>query len=220
MSRRDDESHDTAAKLFSIYARPVPAVIEMLKRENEQLPDLLALHRAVASGAAPPHISVTDGILYFKIRVYVSRDSLAQSAILAECHDTPTAGHPGVQRTLARVSAVFYWLGLSRHSRLCCCVLYVPINEVHPRQAQWPDSSITNTGHGLGGRVHGFHCGASPSNGYTAVMVVVDRLSKYAHFGALKTGFDSPRVARLFVNTVVKLHGFPTKLCQIGIPYS
>ena len=50
------------------------------------------------------------------------------------------------------------------------------------------------------------------SQGYTAIMVVVDRLSKYAHFGDLKTGFDAPRVARLFVDTMVKLHGFPKKL--------
>ena len=43
-------------------------------------------------------------------------------------------------------------------------------------------------------------------------MVVVDRLSKYAHFGALKPGFDVRQVAKLFVETVVKLRGFPKKL--------
>ena len=43
-------------------------------------------------------------------------------------------------------------------------------------------------------------------------MVVVDCLSRYAHFGALKPGFDAARVASLFVDTVVKLHGFPSKL--------
>lgn len=57
-----------------------------------------------------------------------------------------------------------------------------------------------------------FIVGLPPSQGYTAIMVVVDRLSKYAHFGALKPGFDAPKVARLFIDTVVKLHGFPHKL--------
>ena len=57
-----------------------------------------------------------------------------------------------------------------------------------------------------------FIIGLPASQGYSAIMVVVDRLSKYAHFGALKTVFDAPRVARLFVDTVVKLHGFSKKL--------
>lgn len=43
-------------------------------------------------------------------------------------------------------------------------------------------------------------------------MVVVDRLSKYAHFAALPTCFDALRVAYLFVNTVVRHHGFPKTL--------
>ena len=28
---------------------------------------------------------------------------------MRECHDTPTVGHPGVQRTLALVKQAFYW---------------------------------------------------------------------------------------------------------------
>ena len=57
-----------------------------------------------------------------------------------------------------------------------------------------------------------FIVGLPNSQGHTTVMVVVDRLSKYVHFGALKPKFDAPRVARLFVETVVKLHSFPEKL--------
>lgn len=54
-----------------------------------------------------------------------------------------------------------------------------------------------------------FITGLPPSQGYTAIMVVVDRLSKYAHFAALPTCFDVVRVAQLFVNTMVRHHGFP-----------
>lgn len=42
--------------------------------------------------------------------------------------------------------------------------------------------------------------------------MVVDRFSKYAHFAALPTRFDTLRVAHLFVNTVVHHHGFPKTL--------
>lgn len=57
-----------------------------------------------------------------------------------------------------------------------------------------------------------FIVGLPPSNGCRAIIVEVDRLSKYAHFGALKSGFDARRVAKLCVETVVKLHGLPKKL--------
>lgn len=57
-----------------------------------------------------------------------------------------------------------------------------------------------------------FITGLTPSRGYTLIMVVVDRLSKYAHFAPLPTKFDALRVAHLFINTVVRHHGFPKTL--------
>ena len=46
----------------------------------------------------------------------------------------------------------------------------------------------------------------------TSILVVVDRLSKYAHFGALPSSFDAPRVARLFVDMVIRHHGIPQEI--------
>lgn len=57
-----------------------------------------------------------------------------------------------------------------------------------------------------------FITGLPPSRGYTVIMVVVDRLSKYAHFAPLPTKFDVIRVTHLFINNVVQHHGFPKTL--------
>lgn len=43
-------------------------------------------------------------------------------------------------------------------------------------------------------------------------MVVVDRLSKYSYFAPLPTSFNALRVANLFIDSVVKHHGFPKNL--------
>lgn len=43
-------------------------------------------------------------------------------------------------------------------------------------------------------------------------MVLVDRLSKYAHFSALPTDFNVVKVAEIFLKDVIKLHGIPTSI--------
>ncbi|KAL5818354.1 hypothetical protein ACOSQ3_022242 [Xanthoceras sorbifolium] len=54
--------------------------------------------------------------------------------------------------------------------------------------------------------------GLSSLNGHTMVMVVVDRLSKYAHFILLKHPFTAILVAKAFLNHVVRLHGLPSSI--------
>lgn len=50
------------------------------------------------------------------------------------------------------------------------------------------------------------------SHGFTIIMVVVDRYSKAAHFGALPTHYSTYKVVILFLDTICKLHGFPRSL--------
>ena len=49
--------------------------------------------------------------------------------------------------------------------------------------------------------------GLPKSKGYDTILVVVDRLSKYAYFLALRYPFTAPVVANLFMREVVRLHG-------------
>jgi hypothetical protein len=43
----------------------------------------------------------------------------------------------------------------------------------------------------------------------SVIMVVVDRLSKYAHFCALQNPFIASKVAQIFMDNIFKLHGMP-----------
>ena len=47
------------------------------------------------------------------------------------------------------------------------------------------------------------------SNGYDAILVVVDRLTKMKHFMACKGTYDAEEVARLYTKYVWKIHGLP-----------
>lgn len=50
------------------------------------------------------------------------------------------------------------------------------------------------------------------SNGKITILVVVDRLSKYAHFLSLSHPYRAVVVARLFFDNIFKLHGLPKSI--------
>jgi hypothetical protein len=54
-----------------------------------------------------------------------------------------------------------------------------------------------------------FIIGLPKSEGKSVIMVIVDRLTKYAHFCALSHPFKASTVATAFMETVQKLHGSP-----------
>jgi hypothetical protein len=51
--------------------------------------------------------------------------------------------------------------------------------------------------------------GISKSEGKSVIMVIVDRLNKYAHFCALSHPFKASTVITTFMEVVQKLHGIP-----------
>lgn len=54
--------------------------------------------------------------------------------------------------------------------------------------------------------------GLPKSKGYDTVLVIVDRLSKAAHFVPLAHPFTAPQVAQKFLQEVVRLHGVPKSI--------
>jgi hypothetical protein len=57
-----------------------------------------------------------------------------------------------------------------------------------------------------------FITGLPKSGNKSVIMVVVDRLSKYAHFCALHHPFTASTVAQIFMDQVFKLHGMPNSI--------
>ena len=48
--------------------------------------------------------------------------------------------------------------------------------------------------------------------GYDSIWVIVDRLTKFAHFLLMKTRYDVPDYAILFVKEIVRLHSVLTSI--------
>ena len=47
------------------------------------------------------------------------------------------------------------------------------------------------------------------SEGYSVILVVVDRFTKFAHFLPVKHPYTAVIIAQLFFDNIVKLHGLP-----------
>jgi hypothetical protein len=54
--------------------------------------------------------------------------------------------------------------------------------------------------------------GLPKSDGCSIILVVVDRLTKYAHFLPIKHPYTTATIAQLFLDNIVKLHGLPASI--------
>ena len=57
-----------------------------------------------------------------------------------------------------------------------------------------------------------FIAGLSNAIGVDTVMVVVDKMTKYAHLCSLSHPYNAKEVRALFVKEIVQLHGFPISI--------
>ena len=48
--------------------------------------------------------------------------------------------------------------------------------------------------------------------GYDSIWVIVDRLTKVAHFLPVNTNYDGAKLAKLYMDRIVSLHGVPKKI--------
>jgi transposase InsO family protein len=49
-------------------------------------------------------------------------------------------------------------------------------------------------------------------SGYDSIWVIMDRLTKVAHFIPVKTTYSGPQLAELYMSRIVYLHGVPRKI--------
>ena len=48
--------------------------------------------------------------------------------------------------------------------------------------------------------------------GYSVILVVVDRLTKFAHFIPIKHPYTAVSIAKVFLEHIVKMHGLPKSI--------
>ena len=56
------------------------------------------------------------------------------------------------------------------------------------------------------------------TRGYDAIWMIVNHLTKSAHFLPIKKTYPLNRFARIYIEEIVKLHGVPVSIVLIEIP--
>ncbi|QRW07008.1 Transposon Tf2-7 polyprotein [Ceratobasidium sp. AG-Ba] len=153
-----------------------------------------------------------NDLLYYHDRIYVPNELEIRRVVIESRHDNPAAGHPGHFRTLDLVSRDYYWSGMKKsivkYVQACdSCIRNKHSNQAPPGLLQpielpnKPWEEIT----------YDLIVGLPMSEGYDAILTVVDRLSKMVHFIPTHSNATAVDVANLFVNFVWKLHRLPRK---------
>ncbi|PRQ41877.1 putative nucleotidyltransferase, Ribonuclease H [Rosa chinensis] len=155
----------------------------------------------------------SNGQLLYKKRIFVPDADDWRLKIIKELHCGKGGGHSGWLRTYKRISRSFLWPGIKKQVKtfvseclICQQVHYETISppgllQPNPIPAGlWTDISMD------------FIDGLPQSAGKTSILVVVDRLTKYAHFIALKHPYTARSVAELFVQEIFRLHGMPESI--------
>ena len=153
-----------------------------------------------------------NSLLYYRGKVYIPGSELC-CWILALCHDSKLAGHPGRWKTLELVSRNYWWPQMSRYigkyvstCNMCLwtkTICQPPTGELHPLpilDAPWDTTSID------------FIVQLLESNGKDAIMVIVASMTKQSHFVSTVTTLSAARTAQLYLHHIWKHHGLPKRV--------
>ena len=134
--------------------------LETLTREEKEL---------------PKQWSISEGILYYRDRLFMPDNEDLQTLIAKSCHDSKIAGHFGQEKTLEIITRDFYWKMITdwvndyvrsctrcQQAKAARYALFVLLSPRQVPHAAWPSTSVD------------FITQLPNSAGYTQIIVVVD----------------------------------------------
>lgn len=205
------EGSEVLSMALSVLECDLMTEIKRCYTEDRQIMEIIEALKQ--NGDAKKHFTWRQDILRRKSKLVVPAVIELRNKILEWLHGSSSSGHSGRDATHQRVKSLFYWKGMSkdiqsfiRSCSVCQQCKYETVALPGLEQplpiptAVWADISMD------------FIDGLPNSFGKTVILVVVDRLSKAAHFMALSHPYTAASVAQAFLDTVYKLHGFPQSI--------
>ena len=179
-------------------------------------PTFQNIYNALRNGDYHPRYSINNNLITTRetpYRTLLPPDKILRQTIFQELHDTPLHGHPGFHKMLHYVQRHF--VGPHIRSDILDFVTTCPscqiakprttkplgtIMPLQPPEDPWQDISMD------------LITQLPNSYNHDAIFVIVDRFTKMAHFIPTTTNADAPQLAKLFLDNIVRLHGFPRSI--------
>ncbi|XP_042477656.1 uncharacterized protein LOC122059014 [Macadamia integrifolia] len=199
---------------FAAISAPHVDLLQQIRLEHQSDPEAKKLVGVIQTTLEQyPKFQLARDIIYFQNRIYLAPSSNLKATVFKELHSSPVSGHSRFLHMLAsdKVSSG------EANARMCVdgsrSALFSSKSSIRPslrkgffnlRQFQLASRRTL---------LLILLLRALPnSHGKTEILVVIDRLSKYAHFVALAPHYTAMKVAEVFVSNIVKLHGVPRSI--------
>ena len=155
-----------------------------------------------------------EGILWFGKRLVVPKNLELRKKILDEAHESQFSIHPGSNKMYQDLRKNFWWTRMKREVAryVAECDVCQRVKTEHLKPAgtlqslpipswKWEDISMD-------------FITSSPrtSHGYNSIWVIIDRLTKSAHFLPVKANYAVEKYAELYLTKIVCLHGVPKSI--------
>ena len=155
-----------------------------------------------------------DGLWRFKGRVCVPASGDLQRRILEEAHKSHFTMHPDVMKMYQDGKKMFWWPRLKKNivELMSKCLVCQKVEIEHQKPSgilqpleipKWKWESISMD----------FMMGLPRMQaGLDAIWVIVDRLTKSAHFLPIRATYPLEKLAQLYVQEIVRLHDVPSTI--------
>ncbi|GAB2279902.1 hypothetical protein Dimus_039391 [Dionaea muscipula] len=191
-----------------------PTLGDQILTAQREDPECQSIIGRLTEGADSDFVVTPDGFLRFHGRIVLPNQEELRAALFAEAHNSWFNVHPGATKMFHDLRERFWWRGMKRHIAefVSRCLVCQQVKAEHQRPAgrlqplpipEWKWEHITMD----------FVTGLPTTrNGHDAVWVIVDRLTKSAHFLPVKVTFSLERLARLYIREIIRLHGAPVTI--------
>ncbi|GJX50001.1 putative reverse transcriptase domain-containing protein [Tanacetum coccineum] len=155
-----------------------------------------------------------DGSLYFMDRIWVSLVGGVRIVIMDEAHKSRYSIHPGADKMYYDLRDMYWWPGMKRDiaTHVSECLTCANVKAKHQRPSslfqqleilKWQWDKIT---------MDFITKLPKTKSGHDTIWVIVDRLTKLAHFLAMKEDYGTKRLEKLYIDEIVTRHGVPVSI--------
>ena len=202
----------SGALFASFQLRPI-LVDQILEAQLED-PYLMSMRRKVEEGEQSDFSIRNYGALVIGSRLCVPAVEELKGQILGEAHSFDYAMHPDSTNMYCTLKEYYWWSGMKRevaeYVSKCLVCQQVKVERQKPSGLlqplpipEWKWEHITMD----------FVFKLPPTTQrHDGIWVVVDRLTKSAHFLPIREKFSPQKLAELFMNHIVSLHGVPVSI--------